>query len=317
MKNPNVLILLLNWNGKKDTLECIDSLKKLTYPHCFILVVDNGSSDGSVPALRHAYPSIHLIETGENLGFAGGNNVGIQFALERDFDWILLLNNDTVVAPDLIERLLEIADQKKAHIVGPKILRYHEPSKIDHLGGYFDPKTCEFVSPESGQIDDGIRFEEPKEPEYICGCALLMHRCVPQTIGLLEPQFFLLWEETDFCKRASRAGFRLSTAPLAKIWHKVSASFSGGKPHMQYFWWRSRLLFVSRNFSSAQKKELYKTVLLSEIFRFFKFALLKAPGALLFPSKRQKWRRYLAGCAGIYHYAIGRFGNAPSWVLRK
>ncbi len=326
MRFPKVLILILNWNGKTDTLECLASLAAAQPNPLFsTLIVDNGSSDDSVHAIRAAYPDVPILETKKNLGFAGGNNAGIRWALGKSFEWILLLNNDTVVAPDLIKRLMDAAKKKPSvKIWGAKIYRYHDRERIDHLGGFWDQTRAEFVSHASGQLDDGS-FEEMQRVDYVCGAALLMHTSVPQTIGLLEESFFLLWEESDFCTRARHAGFEIWTAPQARIWHKVSASFIGGKPHMQYFWWRNRLLWIHRNCSPSEKKQIYIRLILPEIAKNMKLAFLKTAQVALLrligrsfnPERSGKARRYRAGCRGIWHYFMGRFGNCPSRLISK
>ncbi len=315
MRFPKIVILILNWNGKKDTIECLASLERaLPSPKFATVVIDNGSTDNSVKAIREAFPEVPIIETGKNLGFAGGNNVGIQWALGKSFDWILLLNNDTVIAPDFIASFLKAAKAKpEGKIFGAKIYRYDDRERIDHLGGFWNPALAEFESNAFGKIDDGS-FEEMRQVDYVCGCALLMHRSVPEKIGLLEESFFLLWEESDFCARAKKAGFQIWTAPQAKLWHKVSASFTGGKPHMHYFWWRNRLLYLSRNGKGCRK------IVFSEGIKCFKLALLKS--LQLFFTKAdlkrtEKARRYRAGCLGILHYFLGRFGNCPSRLVRK
>jgi GT2 family glycosyltransferase len=320
MRFPKILILILNWNGKKDTLECLASLANASQKPSFsILVIDNGSSDDSVTAIRSAFPDVPIMETKDNLGFAGGNNVGIRWALEKSFEWILLLNNDTIAAPDLLAHLINAAKKKpQAKIFGAKIYRYQDRQRIDHLGGFWDPQTAEFISIASGKIDDGS-FEEMQKVEYVCGCALFMHRSVPETIGLLEEKFFLLWEESDYCARALRAGFEIWTAPQAKIWHKVSASFTGGKAHMHYFWWRNRLLWIERNCQRQEKWQIYFHTIIPEMFKNVKFAALKTVQNLALvlvgrrpdTARKEKARRYRAGCRGILHYFLGRFGNCP------
>ncbi len=323
MRFPKVVILILNWNGKKDTLACLESLqaaKKM--PKFATMVIDNGSTDDSIAAIRASFPQVPILETKENLGFAGGNNAGIRWALDKSFDWILLLNNDTVVAPDFIEGFLSAAKARpEGKIFGAKIYRYEEKERIDHLGGVWNSITAEFESNAFGQIDDGS-FEEMKEVDYVCGCALLMHRSVPEAIGLLEESFFLLWEESDFCARAKKAGFQIWTAPQSKLWHKVSASFTGGKPHMHYFWWRNRLLYISRNLPGAEKREIYQKILLPEMFKCLKLSFLKSFQNQLLSlfgysirERSIKAQRYRAGCLGILHYFLGRFGNCPSRFL--
>ncbi len=320
MRFPKIVILILNWNGKKDTLECLSSLgQALPSPKFATLVIDNGSTDDSVAAIREAFPEVPILETKENLGFAGGNNAGISWALTKSFEWIFLLNNDTVVAPDLIQRLLAAAKAKpEGKIFGAKIYRYDEKNKIDHLGGYWSPSKAEFESYAFGKTDDGS-FEEMQQADYVCGCALLMHRSVPEKIGLLEKSYFLLWEESDFCTRAKNHGLQIWTAPQAKLWHKVSASFTGGKPHMHYFWWRNRLLYLSRNRQGAEKRALYRTIVGPQIAKCFKLAILKTlQESLLFlcnkkdPKRSAKAKRYRAGCMGILHYFLGKFGNCPA-----
>ncbi len=322
-QDGRVCIILLNWNGKKDTLECLDSLQAVTYKRLQTIVVDNGSTDGSVDAIHKAYPSIPILETGENLGFAGGNNIGIEWALRKPFEWILLLNNDTTVDPGFVTAFLDAAKEKNAKLLGAKIYRYNDPLRIDHLGGFWNSDIAEFECPLQGKIDNGS-YEEMQKVDYASGCALLLHKTVPETIGLLEPSFFLYWEETDYCFRARKAGFEVWTAPKAKIYHKVSTSFIGGKAHMHYFWWRSRLLWISRNCTQNEKRLLYKRVILPEIIKSFRHYCLKSiQSKILFLlgksnlSQKEKARRYKAGLTGIFHYFCKKFGNCPKRVSTK
>lgn len=311
-KLPKIVVVLLNWNGKKDTLECLSSLEKVDYPHFQAIVVDNGSTDGSVKEIRERFASIPILENGKNLGFAGGNNPGIEWALRKRAEWIFLLNNDTIVDPYVLSAFLQAAKmQPNAKILGAKILRYHQRDVIDHFGGYWNPSIAEFICPDAGQKDHP--YFEIKAADYVCGAALFMHRSVPETIGLLEPSFFLLWEETDFCARAKRAGFEICCVPDAVVWHKVSASFTGGKPHMHYFWWRSRLLWIERNCSQQEKKLLYRTVLWPEIWKMARHFILKK--VLYFfsptPPRKQKIKRLKAGLRGVLDFFRKRFGNYP------
>ncbi|MBI3508333.1 MAG: glycosyltransferase family 2 protein [Chlamydiia bacterium] len=316
-----IFIILLNWNGKKDTLECLSSLQKVTYRKFQTVVIDNGSSDDSVAAIRQAFPQIPIFETGENLGFAAGNNKGIEFALRKGADWILLLNNDTIVAPDFLDAFMRAAqEQPQAKILGAKIYSYDAPKTIDHLGGLWQPEMAEFTSNYKGCIDDGISYEFMEKADYVCGAALLMHRSVPEVIGFLEPKFFLFWEEVDFCYRARRAGFETWTAPQAKIWHKISASFTGGKPHTHYFWWRSRLLWLNRNRTFAQRRAIYHQVIFPELLKAMRHLLLRGLQNLLQKpdaARLERTRRLRAGLLGALHYALGRFGNCPASLTRK
>lgn len=319
MRSTKIYVILLNWNGKNDTIECLTSLSKVIFSSFQPLVVDNGSHDGSVKEIRAAFPEVPILETGANLGFAGGNNPGIEWALSKGAEWILLLNNDTVVDPDFLTAFMEAAkEQPKAKILGAKIYRYNDKKTIDHLGGFWNPKIGDFVSFAQNQADDGVSFEEMQQVDYVCGAALLMHRSVPETIGLLEPRFFLFWEETDYCNRAKRLGFEVWTAPKARIWHKVSSSFIGGKPHMHYFWWRSRLLWIERNCPFQERKQLYAKIIFPELWKHTRHYALKSLQSLFTrkPEAKQKALRYRAGLAGALHYLLGRFGNCPKWILK-
>lgn len=293
-----ILVIIVNFNGKSDTLDCLNSLQDI--PKITPVVVDNGSSDDSVAVLKKTFPKLQIFETGENLGFAGGNNLAISWGLQRDFEWILLLNNDTVVDPMFIEGFLDAAKSKpEAKILGAKIYLHDKKNEVDHLGGMWNREIGEFVSCKAD-------IQEMRQVDYVCGAALFMHRCVPEKIGLLEPSFFLFWEETDYCIRARRAGFEVWTAPKAKIWHKVSASFTGGKPQMHYFWWRSRLLFLKRNFQKKERREIYKSVVLPDLWKTMRHYLL-----FLLKRKKDKAKRNKAGLLGALHYFRGKFGPSP------
>ena len=222
--------------------------------------------------------------------------------------------------------MMDAASEKpQAKILGAKIYRYQDPQRLDHLGGYWNPQILEFDIPANGLVDDGVSYEQMEPVDYVCGAALLMHRSVPEAIGLLEPRFFLFWEESDFCFRAVRAGFEVWTAPQAKVWHKVSSSFTGGKPHSHYFWWRSRLLWLERNFSFSERREMYRKVIIPELWKEARHFVLRSlqNGLKRITFRKpdakhlQKTARLRAGLFGAFHYAINRFGNCPRFIGRK
>lgn len=296
-----ICVILLNWNGKKDTLECLDSLSKVDYRAFQTIVVDNGSTDDSVATIRAAYPNIPILETGANLGFAGGNNVGIEFALSKSYDWILLLNNDTIVAPNFLNAFIDASKEKPTgKIFGAKLYLYDKPETIDHVGGMWDASRAHFISLLVG--------DEMARVDYVCGAALFSHRSVFEEISLLEPRFFLFWEESDWCRRATRHGYEIWTAPKAKIWHKVSSSFTGGKPQMCYFWWRNRLFWIERNCTPQERRDLYRRILFPEIRKLVRLFLLRLfQRLLLHPSPHLL--SYRGSLAGIRDYYLRRFGN--------
>lgn len=323
---PKIAVILLNWNGCNDTLACLESLKAVTYPSLEIIVVDNGSKDDSVFHIFKRFPEIKLIETGKNLGFAEGNNVGIRAALQNSPDFVFLLNNDTIVAPDVFEGFVTTFSQfPKVGILGAKILLFDQKEIIDHLGGNWDKKTGTFAFVGQRKKENAIE-NHPQEIDYVCGAGMMIKKEVIEKIGLLEPRYFLIWEESDFCFRAKKAGFVTMTCPKSKIWHKVSASFVGGKPHSTYFWWRNRLLWIERNCPLSEKWRLSFTVLLPEIFHLLKIKILKECQLFLFrpfsnPSKCQERKKKLlnnkAALCGVRDYFFRRFGNGPSWIYTR
>ncbi len=327
MQTPKISIVILNWNRKQDTLECLTSTLAIQDPHFEVICVDNGSTDGSSAAIRAQFPSVRLIENGANLGFAEGNNVGIRDALTRNAEFVFLLNNDTVVDPNLLQAFrTTFQTYPKAGILGAKIYLYDERKTLDHLGGKWNAQKgiFEFIGLRSQE--DGISWETPQAIDYVCGAAFMIKRSVFEAIGSLEKDFFLFWEEADFCFRARRAGFQVLTCPKAHIWHRVSASFIGGKPHSTYFWWRGRFLFIARNCSKLEKKHLFWRVLLPEILHLYKMRWIKWTELKLlrlFRSRKdlqEKERKQLknsSALAGIQDYYLGRFGSGPAWIYQK
>jgi GT2 family glycosyltransferase len=220
--------VVLAWNGKPLTMACLESLGSLSYRNAAVILVDNASADGTAAAVRKTYGDrVTVIENTENLGFSRGNNVGIRRALDEGADFVLLLNNDTVVDPALVDRLVEvIAKSGDIGIVGPKIYYASPPDRIWFAGGRI--YLARGVSKHIGirERDTG-RYDSIRDVDYVTGCALLARREVFERIGYLDPVFAAYYEDADFCVRARRAGFRVVYAPAGKVWHKISASTGG------------------------------------------------------------------------------------------
>ncbi|HOP79400.1 MAG TPA: glycosyltransferase family 2 protein [Armatimonadota bacterium] len=247
MKSPRVAVIVLTWNGKEDTLECLKSLRQVTYPNFWTVVVDNGSTDGTGDAVRASYPEVELIETGENLGFAAGNNVGIEHALRNGADAVLLLNNDTAVDPEFLSLLVQsLYRSDDIAAVSPLIYYYDLPDVIWAAGGKIDRKTGISYQLHIDERDTGQLTEE-FDVDYGVGAALLIRREALETIGLLDPRTFLYYEESDWCFRAKEAGLRTVIVPSSKIWHKVSRSISPGSNTQLYYFCRNRLYFLKKH----------------------------------------------------------------------
>jgi hypothetical protein len=247
MHFPKVHIIILNWNGKADTLECLASVRAIDYPNYEIVVVDNGSFDGSEEAIRAAFPKVTFIQTCENLGYAGGNNVGIRYGLNDGAEYVWLLNNDTVVDGEVLSALVEVAQaDERIGMVGSKIYYHAQPDVIWYAGATLDLENgAKTAHVGSGEKEVG-QFEAVQDVGYVTGCSLLVKREVIDRIGLIPEVYFLYFEETEWNLLAQRAGYRTVIAPKSKLWHKVSADVQI-KPTFLYYMTRNRFLFVKRN----------------------------------------------------------------------
>lgn len=310
-----IAIVILNYNGLKDTLECLESLYQMDYKDFICIVIDNNSKIDPKNELMNRFPQICFIQNSENLGFAQGCNIGIKKGLDLKADYILLLNNDTKVDKKMLSSFIKgIKEKPDVGIFGGKILRYDTPSIIDHFGGFFSKEKGDFRSIGSGAIVD--QFSSDMKVEYVCGCLMLIKKEVFETIGFLEKDFFLLWEEADFANRALKAHFEIWALADVKVWHKISVSFEGGKIHSDYYWWRNRLLWMDRNLSKKDKNLLWIKLIIPEISKVIKNVILKKIQKSY--SKKDKtiysyWRNR-ARLQGFLDYLSKRFGIAPSWI---
>ena len=257
MKEIKVGIVIVNYNGKADTLACLHSLQKLEIRNLKfeIIIVDNASIDDSVVAIKKQFPWVKVIENQENLGFVGGNNVGIKRVLQNGADYVLVLNNDTLVSKNLLQELLRISGRDpKIGIIVPKIYfasgyEFHKErysSKdlgriIWYAGGKIDWRNMFGVHLGVDEVDRG-QFEEEKEITFATGCCLLIKREVLTKIALFDEKFFLYGEDVDFSIRVVRAGFKIFYAPKAHLWHKNAGSSSAGSSLHDYYITRNRLL---------------------------------------------------------------------------
>lgn len=227
-----VYIIVLTWNGKADTLECLMSLGKLSYPNFRIMVVDNASTDGTADEVSRLHPAARILRNESNLRFAGGNNAGMRAALKERPDYVLLLNNDTVVAEDFLDRLVSAAgSDEKTGIAGPKIYYHADPRRIWYAGGRVGYWSGSISHIGVREIDKG-QFGEITRTGYITGCAMLVKREVLEKIGLLDESFYIYGEDADFSLRAAGAGYELLFVPGSHLWHKVSVSTGG---HFSWF----------------------------------------------------------------------------------
>jgi GT2 family glycosyltransferase len=223
-----VVTVIVNWNRPLDTIECIESLAAVTYENHRTIVVDNGSDNGSVEQIRAATSGVEILANRRNLGFSGGVNVGITRALELEAAYIFLLNNDAVVAPDFLEPLVAACQADRSiGIAGPAVYRFEtgEPFSVGGWPRRFLPLLVRGVVP--SLQDKAEEASPPRELAYVWGQGMLIRRQVVERVGLFDPDFFMYYEDCDFCLRTSRRGFRIVYVPQSRVWHKVARSTSG------------------------------------------------------------------------------------------
>ena len=239
---PSVVCVVLNWNGWRDTVPCLQSLVDQDYTALQVLVVDNASTDDSVDRIREAVPAVELHQADANRGFAAGCNLGTRLALERGADFIWLLNNDTIAPPDTLTKLVAAASDPQTGMVGT-VLRYmHNPAEVQAWGG----------GSISRWIGYGKHFLEPTPlgpNSFVTFASVLLRRELLQTVGLLDEQFFMYFEDADLCFRARAAGWQLTVAAATSVLHKEGASSGPGgrNPRLQRIFTGSGLHFLSRH----------------------------------------------------------------------
>ncbi len=231
---PLVFVVILNWNLPDYTIACIESVLAAKVAPQRIIVVDNGSTDHSVEALAaHFGSALHLICHEHNLGFAGGMNSGIRYALEQGAVSVLLLNNDTVIDPTMIEILLTAEDALDAPgILGPAIFYHDDPGRLWNLG---EIRRSWLPMPVTVRRDPkSLLCAATFQVDYVSGCGMWVRREVFERIGLFDTRYFMYFEDADFCRRARDVGYTVWCVPQAKMWHRVSLTAQRDKPANRY-----------------------------------------------------------------------------------
>jgi GT2 family glycosyltransferase len=244
---PALSIILVNYRRPDDTVACVRSIAGSTFRDMQIIIVDNGSGDGSADRFGRECPGTTLIRSSRNLGFAGGNNLGIRRALNDGSRCILLLNNDTIVDPETVETLMTtIRAEPGAGIVGAKIVYHDSPDILWFAGGYLNTNAARGGHYGIGK-PDGPPFNVPKPCEYITGCCLLARREVFEAGGMLSTPYFAYMEDAEFCLRARNAGYAVLYEPRARVLHKISMTAQWDSPAYIYLNLRNKFLFLQRN----------------------------------------------------------------------
>lgn len=223
-----VAIIIVTWNGKEDCLTCLSSLRNLVPPRPSIILVDNGSTDDTVEVITERFPEVTIITSPSNLGFAGGNNLGIERALTEGADYVCLLNNDTAVDPHFLEELLRFAAaDPRAGILGSRILYYDRPDMIWSYGIAVNRISGRIYTTYNNRKDSEISGVIT-QVDAVSGAAMLLKREMLQEVGLLDEDYYLYFEDVDLCLRARRMGYKIVTVSSSRVRHKVSGSMGGG-----------------------------------------------------------------------------------------
>lgn len=224
-----VVVIILNWNAEQDTAACLDSFLHQRGVRTEILLVDNASADGSGERLHQRYPSVSYLQAGENLGYSGGNNRGLEWALARDAEWVMVVNNDTVAEPDCVRLLLAAAvGEPRLAAVAPLIVRHDDPARVWFAGGWFDRVRAIGVHAHEGAAvraaipaSEGGGAGAWRPCTFVTGCCLLLRPAALRDVGQFANDFFSYGEDVELCFRLSNAGWRIGWVPGARLAHRV------------------------------------------------------------------------------------------------
>jgi GT2 family glycosyltransferase len=291
---PSVAILTVNYNGGGHITDFLESLTSVTYANWALVVVDNASSDGSPEEVARLLPAAVIIRNEENLGITGGHNAGIRCCLEQGFDYVLFLNNDTIVEPDFLERLVQAADGQT--MVAPKTYLYGRRPLLDDTVGDFDWwrgvwRGWLYGKPEPPGFDR-------RQPNMASLCCLLVPAGVFRDAGLMDDRFFMYYDDFDFVRRAKGAGYGLRLRADAVIYHRKAAS-SGGvdSPFKLYYATRNRLYLMHKHLPSWR------------FGLFLAYFLATRSAYLMALAARGRWAQWRATVRGIGDYFRGRLGR--------
>lgn len=247
---PLVTIVTINFNQVEVTCALLDSLRRVTYPALEVIVVDNHSLEDPTPVIGKKYPEVKLIVSRENLGFAGGNNLGIKASSGK---YLLFLNNDTEVEPGFLAPLVQFFETNRdAGAASSKLVYYNSGGTIQYAGSTrINPFTGR--NKRIGYMEKDLGQYSTKETDLAHGAAMMVPRSVIDQVGMMPELYFLYYEEVDWCESIKRAGYKIYVVPESKVYHKESMSIGKGSVLKTYYMARNRLLFMRRNTSGFTK----------------------------------------------------------------
>lgn len=285
----HVTIVVLNWNNAADTLVCLNSLSTLISPVCDVLVVDNGSKDDSVARIRAGFPSAPILETGANLGYAGGNNAGIRHALAAGADTICILNNDVIVEPDFLAPLLAaLHRQPDVGIVTPLVAEQSDASgHVWALGSIVDQRTAAVSRLHAGELVTPWRGQPPFDVDVASGAAMLVKREVFERVELMDESFFLYFEEVDWSLKVRHADYRILAVPGSVVWHKVSATLGTTSPVIDYYMLRNHLRLITHHWHGVERWRVLTNTVMRNLITIVAYSLKSQRGQRI-PSRNAR-----------------------------
>lgn len=296
---PLVAIVIVNWNGEEDTLECLQSLAQDSYSNKLIIIIDNGSVNGQGEAIAAAFPAVTVVSTGSNLGFSGGSNVGIQYALEHGADYLYLLNNDTIVEPGSTQALVSAALSYPAFgLFTPVIHYYDRPHETWFAGSQID--IARGVAEHDNSRIPALA-EPPIEIPWASGCAMFVRAGLLRDVDGLDERYFLNWEDVDLCLRLRAAGATIALVPAARVYHKVSRSLSHAGQTATYYYVRNNLLLTRVHTRGLQRMRAGLFVMGRSLRLSLRGLKRRDPGA---------WRAFLVTLRAFHDFLRSRFGKA-------
>jgi GT2 family glycosyltransferase len=258
-------IILVNYNGALDTVECVDSIEKSSYKNYEIYVVDNASNDKDVSILEKLDGKVTLLKLKENVGFSGGNNRGISLAIENGCEYILLLNNDTIIEKDTLTHMIDtLQSHHEVGILGCRIHYFSDRENVWFAGGK--------IVKAMGTTKHYMKLQKGFEyVSFLTGCCMLISSEVIQQCGMLSEEYFLYYEDADYCEKVVRKGWKLAADLDAVIYHKVSSSTMEYSDNYFYYVIRNRFLFIKNNINGIHKAVAYVYSMISMLYKFLKY----------------------------------------------
>lgn len=308
MSTPLTYIVVLTWNGWNDTEQCLRSLAPCVAGGTRVLVVDNGSGDGTPDRIRRLFPGFELIENGRNLGYAGGNNVGIRYALGKGAAHVILLNNDTVVDRGFARELRAVAERDpRIGMATSKIYFHDRPEVLWFAGGSFSTWTGRTTHAGYGRQDRG-QFDRVEDIGRPCGCSLLVTRRFVDDVGLMDEDLFLYGEEIDWVLRGRRKEYRCVLAPRSKVWHRISAGTGGPSGGRTYYY------AVRNTLRNLDRHAPFRFALLNRIRLALVVSVFAASLLTMRMDKREGLSNILAGARDFLRGSFGERGGAGAVI---